>query len=357
MVHLQYKRRFTFGRTFLVLFTIYAALFILGFFISHNTPIFNPKVYTQPRFLIGQGLSLVLHALFYFFVLNHYYKLFTDKKGFVHFLGGSVIAAVLYVFYLLLNDQFFQVGEVTSALQKGFLIVAYAFNMLLAIGLSLLIAYLVYLLDAKKQQKILEQQKIELEMEKTYANLNFLKAQINPHFLHNTLNFLYAKSLPYSTELSEGILTLSDIMRYALSETNLKDGKAALKDEVEHVRNVISIHQLRFSNNLQVNFEVTGVLNGTTIIPFVLITIVENAFKHGDLKDAAHPIDVKLAVEHNSIRFYCHNKKKAGPKELSTGIGLDNIKKRLDLAYQDRYTLIIKDEPDFYTTQLTITTL
>jgi LytS/YehU family sensor histidine kinase len=299
----------------------------------------------------------VLHTVFYFFALNHYYKLFTEKKGFIHFLEGSAIAAVLYVFYLLLNDQFFQTGTVAGTFQKGMLITVYAFNMLFAIGISLLITYLVYLQDEKKQRKILEQQKIELEMEKTYANLNFLKAQINPHFLHNTLNFLYAKSLPYSTELSEGILTLSDIMRYALSEANLKEGKAPLKDEVEHVRNVIRIHQLRFSNNLQVNFEVTGVLNGTSIIPFVLITIVENAFKHGDLKNAAHPIDVKLAVEHNSIRFYCHNKKKAGPKELSTGIGLDNIKKRLDLGYQDHYTLIIKDEPDFYTTQLTITAL
>jgi sensor histidine kinase YesM len=358
MIQLQYKRRFTFGRIFLVLFTIYAALFILGFFVSHTTPkMLSSRVYTDPRFLIGQGLSLMLHTVFYFFVLNYYHKLFAEKKGFVHFLGGSAIAAILYVFYLLLNDQFFSTGEITGPLQKGLLIAAYAFNTLFATGISLLIAYLVYLQDAKKQQKILEQQKIELEMEKTYANLNFLKAQINPHFLHNTLNFLYAKSLPYSTELSEGILTLSDIMRYALSEANLKDGKAALKDEVEHVRNVIKIHQLRFSNNLQVNFEVTGVLNGTTIIPFVLITIVENAFKHGDLKDTTHPIDVKLAVEHNSIRFYCHNKKKAGPKELSTGIGLDNIKKRLDLAYRDHYTLIIKDEPDFYTTQLTINTL
>ena len=357
MTQLHYKRRFSFGKTFLVMFTLYAVLFILGYLISHNTQLFAPNVYTQSRFLIGQGLSLVIHTLFYFLLLNHYHQLFTEKKGGVHFLGGSAIAAVLYMLYLLLNDQFFQGGQVATPLERGVRIAVYAFNMLFAVGLSLLIAYLVYLLDEKKQRKILEQQKIELEMEKTYANLNFLKAQINPHFLHNTLNFLYAKSLPYSTELSEGILTLSDIMRYALSEANLKDGKAPLKDEVDHVRNVIRIHQLRFNNNLQVNFEVTGVLNGTTIIPFVLITIVENAFKHGDLKDVAHPIDLKLAVEHNSIRFYCRNKKKAGPKELSTGIGLDNIKKRLDLAYQDHYTFTVKDEPEFYTTQLTITTL
>jgi len=198
---------------------------------------------------------------------------------------------------------------------------------------------------------------MQLEVEKSQANLNFLKAQINPHFLHNTLNFLYAKSLPYSPELSEGILTLSDIMRYALSEGNARDGKAPLKDEIEHVRNVIKINQLRFSNSLNVQFEVNGVLNGSMIIPFVLITLVENAFKHGDLKNAESPIHIKLAVDNNQLYFYCRNKKKTGPKEISTGVGLDNIKKRLELAYGKGFSLNVKDESVFYTTELTINNL
>jgi two-component system, LytTR family, sensor kinase len=211
--------------------------------------------------------------------------------------------------------------------------------------------------DEKKQRKILEEQKMQLEVEKSQANFNFLKAQINPHFLHNTLNFLYAKSLPYSPELSEGILTLSDIMRYALSEGNARDGKAPLKDEIEHVRNVIKINQLRFSNNLNVQFDVEGVVNGASIIPFVLITLVENAFKHGDIKSNDNPITIKVKVDDNSLWFYCRNRKKSGPKELSTGIGLDNIKKRLDLAYNKNYSLDIRDEAEFYSTELTITQL
>jgi LytS/YehU family sensor histidine kinase len=222
------------------------------------------------------------------------------------------------------------------------------------IGLSLLVSYLTYLRDERKQQKVLEEQKMQLEVEKSNANFNFLKAQINPHFLHNTLNFLYSKSLPYSAELSEGILTLSDIMRYALSEGNARDGKAPLKDEIEHLRNVIKINQLRFSHNLNVQFNVEGVINGAQIIPFVLITLVENAFKHGDLKSIEHPIDIKIAVEGKRLYFYCRNKKKNGPKELSTGIGLDNIKKRLDLAYQQKYRFLINDQAEFYTTELTI---
>jgi len=200
----------------------------------------------------------------------------------------------------------------------------------------------------------LEAQKMQLEVDKSQANFKFLKSQINPHFLHNTLNFLYAKSLPYSAELSEGILTLSDIMRYALNEAVDGDDKAPLKDEIEHVRNVIKINQLRFSNNLNVQFEVTGVINGAQIIPFVLITIVENAFKHGDLQKPEYPIDIKLNVEHDRLFFYCRNKKKSGPKEISTGLGLDNIRNRLEFAYGSNYKLNIKDEADFYTTELTI---
>jgi LytS/YehU family sensor histidine kinase len=90
------------------------------------------------------------------------------------------------------------------------------------------------------------------------------------------------------------------------------------------------------------------------IIPFVLITLVENAFKHGDLKNMDYPIIVRLKIEGNKLYFTCNNKKKTGPKELSTGIGLDNIKKRLDLAYPNNYSFVVKDEAEMYTTELTI---
>ena len=268
------------------------------------------------------------------------------KVVFIIILGSFVYHALLFYF---LPDALRQPYE--SIL---FMFLAMVINMFFYFGVSLLIAYVTNLREGQKQRKILEAQKLQLEVEKTEANLNFLKAQINPHFLHNTLNFLYAKSLPYSNELSEGILTLSDIMRYALSEGNAREGKAPLKDEVEHVRNVIKINQLRFSNKLNVNFDVMGAVDGAMIIPFVLITLVENAFKHGDLQRPEDPIVIRLNVDGKKIAFYCRNKKKTGPKELSTGVGLENIRKRLDLAYGDKYKFAVKDETEFYTTELII---
>lgn len=308
----------------------------------------------KSSYLMPLFMFLYIVAFFYF-VLNYYYSFIAANKKFFPFLkltAAIVLIGFLYHSFLyynfpdLLEEKYDSLGEVFSAVLKGMI------PMLLV---SFIFAYATYLWEAQKQRRILEAQKLQLEAQISQANFNFLKAQINPHFLHNTLNFLYAKSLPYSSELSEGILTLSDIMRYALNQGNQKDGKAPLKDEIEHVHNVIKISQLRYSNQLKVNFEVTGMVNEARIIPFVLITLVENAFKHGDLKNQEYPIDIRLNVKGSKLYFYCRNKKKSGgAKQPSTGIGLENIRKRLELAYGDKHKFIVKDELEFYTTELTI---
>ncbi len=296
-------------------------------------------------------ISVVYTTVFFYFTLNYYNKLLVDKKKALSYFIYSVIVFVISCGYYLLSSRVFAgVMKTKHPVSFGLMLFSSVFMSIFFIGISLLIAYFNNLRDDKKQRKVLEMQNLQ-------ANYNFLKAQINPHFLHNTLNFFYAKSLPYSEELSEGILTLSEIMRYALSKENAIDGKILLKDEVEHLRNVIKINQMRFSNKLNLVFDVHGILGDAMIIPFVLITIVENAFKHGDLKNAEHPIDIQLTVKDDKLTFYCRNKKKTGPKELSTGIGLENTKKRLDVVYNNQYTFNVKDEGDFYTTELTINKL
>jgi len=316
------------------------------------TPVPKPK--SSPISGFMALMSFIYFITFFYFTLNYYYNLIAANKKFISFLkvtGAIILIVFIYntlLFYLLPDALH---GKYNSLFH---LFWASAVSMIPMLLFSYLFAYVTVLRESLKQKRVLEAQKLQLETQISQANFNFLKAQINPHFLHNTLNFLYAKSLPYSEELSEGILTLSDIMRYALSKGNQKDGKAPLIDEIEHVDNVIKISQLRYSNRLKVNFEVSGEVNGKVIVPFVLITLVENAFMHGDLKNQDYPIDIKLDVKGNKLYFYCRNKKRSGPKQLSTGIGLDNIKKRLDLAYGDQYKFTVKDEPEFYTTELNI---
>ncbi len=354
------KRRFAFWKVFWVVLALYIVLSFIGIVMYWMSPA-SEKIsihkYMQGYWWVEQCVAFLFIVGYYYFTLNTFYSLFKNRSNAIEFVKAcSVIVLVLVAYYIFSYKVFPEVGEMNKKLTILAAIFAYSLATVFYLGVSLLISYFTYLRDEKKHQKVLEEQKMQLEVEKSAANFNFLKAQINPHFLHNTLNFLYAKSLPYSEELSEGILTLSDIMRYALSEGNAKDGKAFLKDEIEHVRNVIKINQLRFSNKLNVQFDVEGVVNGRTIIPFVLITLVENSFKHGDLKNTEYPIEIKVKVAGNRFYFFCRNRKKGGPKELSTGIGLDNIRKRLELAYGKDFEFNVKDEAEFYTTELIIIT-
>jgi len=319
----------------------------------------NPNEFNLSRYLFRGAVSLIFQCLFDFYALNEYYKVMAKKGAWPAYLLVTLALVGASFLYYFLNDLTIKKEEFKVALHISMKIFSYSISAFFQIGIPLAIAAITRQLDEKKwqegNQKVLEQRTSQLEKEKMQADYLFLKAQINPHFLHNTLNFLYARSLPYSSELSEGILTLSEIMRYSLDKEEDVDGKVLLTREIEHVHNIIKIQQLRFGNALQVVFTIQGDTEGLRILPFVLITIVENAFKHGDLKDPGHPVTLNLSIdEGGKLRFHCVNKKKSGPKELSTGIGLENTRRRLDLAYGEKYSLYIKDQREAYIADLSV---
>lgn len=205
------------------------------------------------------------------------------------------------------------------------------------------------------EKKAIDEQRLkEMEINYRIAQIEYLKNQINPHFLFNTLNFFYDQIRNCSASAAEGILLLSSIMRYALKDSE-PNSKVMLQDEVKHLHNFIAINQLRFNNRLQVKFEVIGNLHFRMIIPLLLITFVENCFKYGELFDPQHPLILRLEVDNDSLVFYSYNKKKVGPVEVaSNGVGLVNTKKRLDLVYKDRYTMEVTDDNNAYATTLKI---
>jgi two-component system LytT family sensor kinase len=341
-----------------VIFIVCVVLIVLQVLIMYLDS--DPKKFETMgtlHFWLAHIGSFVFMSVFYYYLANWYYSLITEKKRFARYVPVTGLAFLAYgSYYMVTNLLSPEWSKRKDLISSGQLVFSIIITAIIMTGIALLISYFTSLRDEQKQRKILEKQKMELEVENSQANFNFLKAQINPHFLHNTLNFFYAKALPLSAELSEGILCLSDIMRYALNEGG-KDEKALLKDEIEHLENVIKINQFRFSNNLNVQFEVKGVTAGAMIVPFVLITLVENAFKHGDLKNREHPIVIRIIVEGKQLHFYCRNKKNPGFKEISTGIGLQNILKRLDIMYGDNYSYKVTEDTDFYSTQLIINSL
>lgn len=204
----------------------------------------------------------------------------------------------------------------------------------------------------ESRQKEMLKQKV-LEKEVLDAQLQSLKYQINPHFLFNSLNFLYSQALPLSDELARATMLLSKMMRYGLQENN-EEAKVSLTGEIEHLHNFIAFNQLRFSNQLQIDFRVEGAVQIRRIMPLLLITFVENAFKYGELHQTEFPLQIHLRADAEKLFFFVKNKKRNGPKEDSTGIGIDNIKRRLMLGYPGKHTLQISDDPLFYTSELTI---
>ena len=207
----------------------------------------------------------------------------------------------------------------------------------------------------ERQMAAIAQEKMLAEKGRLEAEYNFLRAQISPHFLHNTLNFFYSKSLSISQDLSDGILVLCDILRYAF-ESDDRSGTVQLSKEVEHMQNIIKINQLRFSNRLEVDLDMTGDLESVRIIPLVLNTMIENAFKHGELTNKAFPLTIRLVVEEGGKKLFFStlNRKKKGPKEVSHGVGMDNIGKRLFAAYKKDFTLQVRDEGDVYEVSLEV---
>lgn len=221
------------------------------------------------------------------------------------------------------------------------------FSYMMAVAISFVIAFIVDYNQRLRRQKELEKQKMD-------AELSAIKYQINPHFLFNSLSFIYSKTVPLSEEVSNAVLLLSDIMRYALGKEEDTEGKVALSQEITHLKNVIEINQMRFNNKLSIQYSEQINNQKARITPLVLITLVENAFKHGDLLDPANPLVVSTEADEKRIKFYINNKKKKGPKELSTGIGLNNVTQRLQLMYAEKHTFNIKENEDFYTVELTI---
>ncbi|GGH03260.1 sensor histidine kinase [Pedobacter zeae] len=206
-----------------------------------------------------------------------------------------------------------------------------------------------YATENIKQQKRLRL----IEKEKHHAEYAFLRAQINPHFLNNTLNFFFAKSLPLSSELADGIMTLSEIMNYSLKQDR-EDQTTLIDEEIAHIKNVININQLRFNHELKVNFEVRGRTTNAHIIPLILITIVENVLKHGNCTDESNPARIILDINEDKgyIQLNTYNKKKKGPKELSSGIGMENIRKRLSHHYGDDFVLYIQETETDYALEM-----
>lgn len=194
----------------------------------------------------------------------------------------------------------------------------------------------------------------EAEKEKAQMELRALKSQVNPHFLFNTLNGIYSMTLTHDKRLPETVIQLSDLMRYFLYEAT--DEKVPLEKELALLDNYISLQKIRLGENLKIKRSITGQVEGQMIAPLLLITFVENAFKHGNKQQVEEDfVTIDITVEGKQLDFTISNNKgvvddPAG--EMYGGIGLENVKRRLELLYPGRHSLTITSDAISFTVNL-----
>ncbi len=189
-----------------------------------------------------------------------------------------------------------------------------------------------------------------LQNEKLTAELAFLKSQINPHFLFNSLNNIYSLAYQKSEQTPEAILKLSEIMRYMLYESNYN--KVSLDKEIRYLENYIELQKLRFKNSAAVVMSVEGDPQNNYIMPLILISFVENAFKHGIATDVHNPINISIRISEGKLYFSIHNLKNNHNKDGTVGIGLANVKRRLELFYKNQYRLEIENGSSLFSCDL-----
>lgn len=199
-----------------------------------------------------------------------------------------------------------------------------------------------------------QQERSELVSERNTAELAFLKSQVNPHFLFNTLNNIYSLAYTKSDDAPGAILKLSELMRYMLYDSNEQNGgtgRVPLSKEVDYLKNYVELEKLRVAN-ANVLFSVEGNTDLFRIEPLLLVSFVENAFKHGDLTDPNQPLVLDLSVRNGRLRFDTLNKKMNRQTDSAGGIGLTNVKRRLALLYPNQHTLHVTNDQDSYACSL-----
>ncbi len=291
----------------------------------------------------------VLLALIYLNLLLLIPKLYARDKKILYFISISVLItaqAVItaywdrHVYVDLL--KYMKLEDYKLGVEMPF----YFFNSIQFVVIS-------FLLNASSERYIQKKQMDELQVAKLNTEVNYLKAQINPHFLFNTLNNLYGLSLEKSDKTPASIMMLSKMMDYMLYETS--EGKVALAKDIENIENYIGLERLRQGNNADINYQKTGNEQEHKIVPLLLLPIVENAFKHGvsqQIKGAY--VDIRLEIDETKLRLVVENNFGDKSDVKGHGIGLENLKKRLEFHYHDRSALNISRSANVHRVMLEI---
>ncbi len=312
---------------------------------------YQDYAYSLKSNLIGFPIHITLCYLFIFIFLP---KLFQGKVfEFFSLITLSLSVAVLLKFQLtfsfLSEDVLPEYTAITSNITFSYLIQ----TVLGEVYVISFVSCIKLVIDWTKQREfLLNTNKILLENE-----LKYLRSQIQPHFFFNTLNNLYSLTIDKSDKAPDLILKLSDLMKYFLYETGKE--YQSLSNEIKHIKDYIDIEKLRYNEELKVSFNIRGAVKKTMIRPLLLIPLVENAFKHGARNSKKNSyITIDLKINSSEINFKVENSFSKSTKPIKVqvgGIGLANIKKRLEINYgKENFSLNTFEEKNKYIAELIV---
>ena len=296
------------------------------------------------------GVYITLYILIPGLLLKRKYTQFIIFS--VLFLGFLIIVITLPLQYLGLfleyQEKFLEAGRLFPTLYDytghNFLVALTVKLMIIGIASSIKIAKN-WFKSQKRQQNLLKE-KFEVNLQLKEAELKFLKSQINPHFLFNALNNLYSLTLEKSPKAPEVVLKISSLLDYVLYECNVP--KIDLDREIENIKNYIDLQKIRYGNDTNIKLNVEGDTSDIQIAPLLILPLVENAFKHGLDKNVGKGyiyIDIKVADD-ATLDLSVKNSLKGENNHEGDGIGLTNLRKRLELQYPDKhnFSLLLTDE-------------
>lgn len=322
-------------------------LLITGFFIYEKRYLIQKA--SMPYFVSCVTVRIGLLIVVAYLNLHYFLPKYLLKKRYLIYFTAVVISVTGYLGAQSVFDYYLY-GYVIGPMRNSDLLETLSYNFFSTLWYLGLMLALKLSIDWYGQQLIIQ----KITVEKLNAEVDFLRAQINPHFLFNILNNLYALTLKKSDRAPDIVLKLSEMMEYMLYDSS--ETKVLLEKEIMYLNNYIELERLRLSNGAAISIQINADLNGHEIAPLLLLPLVENAFKHGLSKQTGHNwLAVTIRLIKSTLTVVIENAKPSSPVVNNKGgIGLENLRKRLDLLYPAKHTLELEDKKNRFLSRLII---
>ena len=303
----------------------------------------------MPYFVACVSVRIALLIVIAYLNLHYFLPKYLLRKRYFTYFTVVFVSVLGYLTVQSLFD-FYLYGYVIGPMRNSDLMESLWYNFFSTLWYLGLMLALKLSMDWYGQQLLIQ----KITVEKLNAEVNFLRAQVNPHFLFNILNNLYALTLKKSELAPDVVLKLSEMMEYMLYDST--DAKVLLEKEIAYLSNYIELERLRFSTESAISLNINAELKGHEIAPLLLLPLVENAFKHGLSKQNENSwLNVDVALNNETLTVNIENSKPTSvAKKGKGGIGLENLRKRLDLLYPAKHRFELEDKKNAFHARLLI---